>query len=168
MRDVPTAPNADAYWVEPGRVLAGAYPGDPDATAARERLAGLRETGVTLFVDLTEPDELLAPYAHLLEGARHERRSIPDFGTASQTLTAEILDLVDAERAAGGCVYLHCRGGIGRTGTIVGCWLVRHGLADGDPIARIAVLRRGTADALAPSPQTPAQQERVRDWRTGD
>ncbi len=37
---------------------------------------------------------------------------------------------------------MHCWGGVGRTGTVVGCWLVRHGLDDGDAIARIATLRR--------------------------
>lgn len=31
--------------------------------------------------------------------------------------------------AAGQTVYVHCYGGIGRTGTVVGCWLVRHGLS---------------------------------------
>ena len=53
-----------------------------------------------------------------------------------------ILDEVDGALADGGSVYVHCWGGIGRTGTVVGCWLVRHGLDDGDAVARIAELRR--------------------------
>ena len=39
-----------------------------------------------------------------------------------------ILDDVDEAIAGGGLTYVHCWGGIGRTGTVVGCWLVRHGL----------------------------------------
>lgn len=36
-----------------------------------------------------------------------------------------ILDAID--RAAGSIVYVHCWGGHGRTGTVAGCYLVRHG-----------------------------------------
>ena len=65
---------------------------------------------------------------------------------------SRILDDVDAALADGRTVYVHCWGGIGRTGTVVGCWLMRHGLDEGDPIRRIATLRRdgrGRVDAVA-------------------
>ena len=61
---------------------------------------------------------------------------------------------------------MHCWGGVGRTGTAVGCWLVRHGLDRGDPIARIAALRTRSA-AARPSPETPGQVALVRGWRRG-
>jgi len=64
-------------------------------------------------------------------------------------------------------VYVHCWGGIGRTGTVVGCWLVRHGLDDGDPVRTIARLRRRTPDAWAASPQTAAQRAMVTEWKRG-
>ncbi len=164
----PSTPIPGSYWVDPGRLLAGEYPGSSDPAEADVRLRRFGESGVTLFVDLTEAVEPLAPYHRLLVGARHERRPIPDFGVVGPADYAEILDLVDAELAAGGCVYVHCRGGIGRTGTVVGCWLVRHGREDGDAIGRIAALRAGARDWFVPSPQTPAQEKVVRGWRRHD
>jgi len=85
----------------------------------------------------------LEPYETLLEPpARRLAHPIVDMGTTTVPHMARILDDVDEARAAGLMVYVHCWGGIGRTGTVVGCWLMRHGLDDGDPIGRIAQLRR--------------------------
>lgn len=160
-----TAPLDDTYLVADG-VLAGAYPGHPDPVIAAERLERLEAAGVRLFVDLTEPGEL-EPYAHLLVTARHERRPIEDFGVTTGDGYRGILDLVDGARAAGDGVLVHCFGGLGRTGTVVGCWLVRHGLDAGDPVARIAELRARLLDARARSPQTEEQRDVVLGWRRG-
>jgi protein-tyrosine phosphatase len=78
-----------------------------------------------------------------------------------------ILDDIDGEIDGGATVYVHCWGGVGRTGTVVGCWLMRHGLDDGDPIRRIAELRRAASAAPAPSPQTSAQRAMVGAWKRG-
>ena len=87
--------------------------------------SGCWRAGITSFIDLTEEGELpeydtLLP--ELTERRVHYRRlaildhSLPD----SSAHMARILDLIDSELAAGQCVYLHCRAGIGRTGTAVG------------------------------------------------
>ena len=81
-------------------------------------------------------------------------------------LEREILDVIDAGLREGG-VYVHCYRGLGRTGTVVGCWLVRHGLDEGDALARVAELRRELSDAHLPSPQTREQRHVVRKWRRG-
>ncbi len=147
------------YAVSDG-LLAGAYPGTEEAVAVLER------GGVTVFVDLTHPSDPLDGYAHLLHHARRLAHPIPDMGTPTAGHVMQILDDIDASRAPGGTVYVHCWGGVGRTGTVIGCWLVRHGLDGGDPIARIAELRSGIADER-PSPQTPGQAALVRGWRRG-
>ncbi len=163
----PETPIRGAYWVDPGRLLAGEYPGDPDPAVAADVLRDLADAGITLFVDLTEEHEL-EPYAHLLgDGARHERRPIPDLGTVSTRQYREILDLIDGALSGGDAVYLHCYGGIGRTGTVVALWLVRHDSGGGDPIARLAELRRNVPAAWMPSPQTRAQRRVVQRWRRG-
>jgi Swiss Army Knife protein, DSP-PTPase phosphatase domain len=165
--DADTAPVAGSYWVETGRLLAGGYPGARDEAVAVDQIERLLGSGVTLFVDLTEVGEPLAPYAHLLRDAVHERHPIPDMGTVPHARYAETLDRIDCERASGGCVYVHCWGGVGRTGTVIGCWLARHGRDGGNPIARIAELRSSTTDWFVPSPQTPHQTAVVRGWRRG-
>ena len=62
-------------------------------------------------------------------------------------------------------VYVHCCGGKGRTGAVVGCYLVRHGFAAGnDVIEKIKELRKNTEDFSDPSPETKAQINMVINW----
>jgi hypothetical protein len=160
-------PIRDCYRVADG-LLAGAYPGSSDPELAVRRLRSFARSGVTLFVDLTHPADPLEPYAPLLgAGARRTSHPIVDFGTPTIPHMTRILDEVDVALADRQTVYVHCWGGIGRTGTVVGCWLVRHALDRGDPIARIAALRRDVSDASVESPQTAAQRAMVRAWKPG-
>lgn len=164
----------DAYWVVPGRLLAGEYPGAKDAAAARRKLRLFVDAGFTFFLDLTEEGEL-APYAALLQeeaasrsiAVEHHRMPIPDLGNPTPAQVVRTLDAIDAAIAAGHCVYVHCWGGIGRTGTIAGCYLVRHGMTGPQALTEIARLRQGTPDAWRISPETPEQQARVRAWPIG-
>ncbi len=146
-----TGPIPDSYWVERGRLLAGAYPG--------ERLARFSEVGVTVFLDLTEEGEYgVAPYAPLLgDGIRAVRVPVRDHSHPSRAEMARILDLLDELLAAEEVVYLHCLGGIGRTGTVVGCHLVRHGMSGEEALDTIARLR-------GVPPETPEQRRFVLDW----
>jgi hypothetical protein len=160
------APVDRSYVVAEG-LLAGAYPAHRDPATCSERLQRLRAAGIDLFVDLTAPGER-EPYAHLLGDARHERRAIADFGVTTPDGYRAILDLVDEALAAGNGVLVHCVGGLGRTGTVVGCWLVRHALGGNDPLARIAELRAGLPDGWARSPETDEQRDVVLGWRRGD
>jgi hypothetical protein len=180
---LPPPPIGHSYWVVPGRLLAGAYPGDRRASRALEKLRQLLQAGVTLFVDLTEAYEYgLPPYLPLLgrdspllqEGeafsvrtVAHRRMPIPDMGTPSPEEMTDILDTIDAGIAAGRVIYLHCYAGLGRTGTVVGCYLVRHGLRGEEALDEIARLRAGMPDGRLRSPQTVAQHEMVLSWPQG-
>jgi len=160
-------PILDSYVVTEG-LLAGEYPGAADPEATDRRLRAFMESGFITFVDLTHPADALAPYEHLLPaGGRRIAHPIVDLGTTTVPHMTRILDDVDRALAERRFVYVHCWGGIGRTGTVVGCWLVRHGLDEGDPLRTIARLRRGVPDAWAASPQTAAQRAMVREWKRG-
>ena len=56
---------------------------------------------------------------------------------------------------------MHCWAGCGRTGVVVGSWLVRHGADPGDALQRIADAR-----GLG-CPQTLEQRSFVLDWKPG-
>jgi len=144
-------------WIEEGRLLAGRHPCGLDAGDAPAEVDRLHDLGVTLFVDLTEDGELEA-YDHLVPPARWLRFPVRDFGVPTDDQLVAALDAIDAELARGGVVYVHCWAGCGRTGVVIGCWLVRHGRAPGAALDRIAELRgRGC-------PQTLEQRLAILDW----
>ena len=119
------------------------------------------DAGVTLFLDLTHPGEL-EPYASLVvPPSRYLNLPIRDFSVPTRDGLVATLDEIDAELDAGGLVYVHCWAGCGRTGVVVGSWLVRHGADPNDALQRIADAR-----GLG-CPQTLEQRLVVLDWRRG-
>ena len=166
---------ANTYWVVPGRFAAGEYPGAHTREEAAGRLRILLQAGLNHFIDLTKPREPLEPYAGIAaaEAGRlgtefvHARHSIVDMSVPRRPRqTAGILDAIDEALDGGRSVYVHCWGGIGRTGTVVGCWFVRHGMTGDEALAQIAERWQGMEKALRHprSPQTAQQRDYVRNW----
>ena len=153
LRFAEAAPPRGTFWVEAGRLLAGSYAGE-----SAERIAA--EAGVTLFVDLTEEGEL-EPYG----AERHVRFAVRDFTVAPPEVIEAVLDAIDAELQRDGSVYVHCWGGCGRTGTIVSCWLARHGVAPEVALARYAAV--SFAASGRPCPETEEQRAVVLAWPAG-
>jgi hypothetical protein len=167
----------DSYWVVPGRLLAGEYPGARDDDEARRKLRWLLDQGIDFCLDLTQANESgLRPYAPLFsdEAARigreiwHKRLAIPDMGVPEPRFMRRILDQLDDALQLGCTVYLHCYGGIGRTGTVVGCYLVRHRMSGPQAIDQIACWRLSTPDGCKPSPETRPQTDLVLRWAEVD
>lgn len=170
-RDPRPVPFPYAYWVIDDLLLAGGYPGDWDETRARERIGAVLDAGVRVFLDLTEPGEL-APYHSILQEeaqargiqVRHERSPIPDHGVPGPKQLARILGALEKAIAARESVYVHCHGGVGRTGTIVACWIARQGEPGEAALAQLAKLRGACPDGGWASPETPEQFAFVRQW----
>jgi hypothetical protein len=172
-----------SYWVIPGGLLAGYYPGDCNMAEMDRKLSSLIESGIRTFINLMEPDEVdhdgirFTPYDRRVKAlARHQdlkvftyRHEVIDLCIPSLPDMKNILNRIDESMARGCPVYVHCWGGRGRTGVVVGCWLVRHGLAeDSGAIRMIAHLRRNEEKASLSSPQTEKQIRMVLNWRKGE
>ena len=139
----PPRPDPNTYWVIPGKLLAGEYPGARDPEETRSRLRRFLAAGVSHFIDLTEAGEL-TPYAELLAevadyGTSHQRFPIRHVSVPEEPKTmAEILAAIDRGIAEGGITYVHCRGGIGRTGLAVACWLQERGQTPDEALTDLA------------------------------
>jgi predicted protein tyrosine phosphatase len=170
-------PISESYWVEPGRLLAGEYPGQYTSESTRQRIDALLEAGFDTFIDLTRPNETVPYYRVLLEEAKLyevqvERHNFPigDFGLPTPEGMRSILDTIDAALQNGRRIYLHCWGGIGRTGTTVGCYLVRRGMTGEEALRQLAEWWQTVPKSRIHqhSPETYEQAQFIRNWAEHD
>lgn len=159
-----------AWWVDPGEVLAGEYPAmRNDAFHSAGKVNLLVDAGVRTFIDFTTPNDPLDPYAPTIEAAaearnldlRHLSVKIPDLGVLPDAEYDTILGLISEHRTRG-VVYIHCWGGVGRTGTVVGCMLADRGHDYDAILATIKTLRAGTKKSNRPCPESHEQLEVLR------
>ena len=177
-RSASTPLPGDSFWVEEGLLLAGPYPGAIARAEAAAKLEAFVDVGITTFVDLTEAGEPsptripLKPYNELLSAiasrreisVRHVRMPIRDVNIPTTAEMEAILAFIRATLAEREPVYVHCCGGIGRTGTVVGCLGIENGVPPESVLDELATLRAGTQRAPKRSPETEEQRQFVREW----
>lgn len=158
-----------SYWVIPGQLLAGFFPGSKDPVQESANMEGLISAGMRHVINPMEDDERdhqgkpFRPYHKKLRDMASlkginvtlERIPIRDVSSPSREEMVMILDHIDQALVRQRPVYIHCWGGKGRTGTVVGCYLARHGVAVGDAaLEAIRQLRRKDPKAHESSPKT--------------
>ncbi len=112
-------------WVIPGKLAGTPWPGIVRET--EEDMAALRAVGVTHLIALTEypfDDNEAAAY-----GMRCTHSPMPDMHPPTEEQAWMLCKLIDQLINAGEVIAVHCRAGLGRTGTVLTAyWLWRaHG-----------------------------------------
>ena len=171
-----------SYWVAPGKFMAGFYPGEFTTQAVEEKINNLIDSGIRSIVNLMEEWDInwddmdVAPYEQYFQSrctelkmdAIWKRFPIEDMSLTDDAHMLSILDHIDSAIDASRMVYVHCLAGLGRTGMVVGCWLLRHGLATADNfIEKIQELRVDDVANTELSPQTEGQVDFVKAWSKG-
>jgi len=128
-------------WLLNGRLGASTYPGD------EADLRELRERGIGLLVNLHEQPH--APDLVSRVGLREEHFPVADFTPPSMEIIQRGVDEIDASLGAGVPVAVHCAAGLGRTGTLLACVLVKEGATAAEAIERVRAARPGSIETAA-------------------
>ncbi|KAG6811087.1 hypothetical protein H0H92_009047 [Tricholoma furcatifolium] len=158
-------PIPNSYWAT-SQLLACEYPWTPK-NPNKPKLDALLRAGVRTFIDLTEAGELIS-YENILcdraellgidtDSIEYYRfpirdRCLPE----SLKLMYDVLDVLRDNEARGRVSAVHCRGGIGRTGMVIGCWLVDSGHAkNGEDALKIIAREWRTVEKCKRYPHSP-------------
>ncbi len=169
-----------SYWIIPGFLMAGEIPSSRLKKERIQKLNRLIHSGVQSIVNLMESEEFdfngkkLIDYSFELQeiAARKNiditinRYEIVDLGVPARAFMANILTHIQTCLLNEQTLYIHCWGGIGRTGTTVGCFLVNEGICSTSEVLDfINFLKSKTNIAHRNSPETLEQIAFIENWQ---
>lgn len=117
-------------------------------------LAALQLEGIGAIISLTEqiPQPLVGE-----TNMRLLHLPITDMTAPTNEQIEEFVDFINDALDDEVAVGVHCMAGLGRTGTMIACFLVSRGLGPEEAIARVREARPGSV-------QTAAQERAVKRW----
>ena len=141
----------------PGKKQLGARTGDWNRDLATD-LSCIKAWGAHMaisLVELPEFDELQVPTLPAeVERLGIQWRHLPirDMhtpGSRFQSIWPDLCQEIVAALGEGRRIFLHCKGGLGRTGTIAACLLMESGIPPAEAITKVRVARNSTIETWA-------------------
>ncbi|CAK6969401.1 cell division cycle 14Aa [Scomber scombrus] len=139
--------NGDLNWIIPGKILAFSSPHHRSKTengyplhAAEAYFAYFHQNYVTAVVRLNR--KLYEGRKYEDVGIEHHDLFFLDGTTPSDLIVRRFLHVCESTE---GAVAVHCKAGLGRTGTLIGCYLMKHyRFTAAEAIAWIRICRPGS------------------------
>ncbi len=152
---------SNVYYIDefrPGTVALAARPRGGDWLP--DEIATWRRSGINVVVSLLTRDE--EEDLQLSDEGREARSQglefvsfpIPDRDVpALESKLAQLLQELEQKFSSGKNVVVHCRQGVGRSGLVAACLLVKRGMSPGAAVETVSQARG------IPVPETPEQRE---------
>lgn len=159
-----TKPIINSYQVDE-RIYAGEYA--RDLNNPQIKVDDLVSFGITHFIDLTEEGELASYNEYLPENCCHCRFPIRDVSVPSECKGVyELMKYLDTVRSnPNNKIYIHCWGGVGRTGLIVGCYYVYRGETYKQALAHLREsFKQCPKSERRRTPETQEQEDFIKDF----
>jgi len=139
----------ELYWIDgpwPGKLAMAARPRGGDWL--KDDVVGWKRARIDAVLSLLTPEEEIdldlqneASEAKI-QGMEFASFPIPDRQVPrSETKWAEVLDKVTRTLSDGKNVLVHCRQGIGRSGLVAACLLVKNGMSPGAAVESVSAAR---------------------------
>jgi len=125
----------------------------------------LKDNRVESIVSLTE----LPLHKTLIEefGFEYKHIPIPDFSTPTQEQIEEFVTFVNNLLSSKKKIVVHCEAGIGRTGTMLACYLVSKGYSAENAISEVRKRRPGSIETMEQEDTVVKYEERLSRKRRG-
>ncbi|CAI7777681.1 unnamed protein product, partial [Closterium sp. NIES-54] len=137
---------ADLTWMLPGRLLAFSTPADDPASVMEGYLTPedyvqyFRQAGIAAIIRLNR--RVYDKRRFTRHGFAFYDLYFPDGGAPSDGIVERFFAVVEGSN---GPVAIHCKAGLGRTGVLVGCYLMKHcGMTARQAIAYTRLVRPGS------------------------
>jgi atypical dual specificity phosphatase len=125
---------------------------------SKSDLIALKQQGVGALVRLVEPYETWVTTKEVDEaGLEDYNEPVPDFHAPSRTQIDKVITYIDSHIENGIPVGVSCNAGIGRSGVILACYLVKKGLSPKDALELVRK-KRGRG------PEVPEQIMAIQDY----
>lgn len=143
-----STPERHFTWILPDRVIGMGRPSSAD-------LAALTASGVNHVISLTLrplPRDLLSE-----NGIAAHHIPLADMAVPSPQEISSFVETLSSLLEEGEKVAVHCGAGLGRTGTMLACYLVSTGMCPEEAMTEVRTHRRGSIESRA-------QEQAVRDY----